>query len=335
MHLAVLVESPTHVCCRYRFAAFQSHLEAAGHRLDLVPFPKSLWGRLRLGASLKRHEAVIIQRRLLPRWMLNRLRAADRPLFFDLDDAIYLRDSYDRRGMHDPRRLRRFSGVCRTVDGVIGGNAFLAGEARRQGAKAVHVIPTCVEPGQYPQARHRRTDDVRLVWIGSSSTLKGLKLIAPLLEHAGRHCPGVRLKLVCDSFFHLEHLPVDEVVWSEKAEASELASADVGIAWVPDDDWSRGKCGLKVLQYMAAGLPVVANPVGVHAEMIRHGETGFLASTAEEWAGAIAMLAKDASLRQRMGDAGRARVERQYSVTAGAALWLNVLEETRCLPSSI
>src|SRR5207302_1057829 len=105
VHLAALVESPTHVCCRYRVAAFRPPLEAAGHRLDLVSFPHSLWGRFRLGADLGDLDAVILQRRLLPGWMLSRLRRRVRRLFFDLDDAIYLRDSHDPRGLHDPRRL--------------------------------------------------------------------------------------------------------------------------------------------------------------------------------------------------------------------------------------
>ena len=85
----------------------------------------------------------------------------------------------------------------------------------------------------------------------------------------------------------LQHLPVRSCPWSESSEAAAIATADIGIAWVPDDLWSRGKCGLKILQYMAAGLPVVANPVGVQAEMVQHGETGFLAETSDQWHEAI------------------------------------------------
>src|SRR5439155_14922425 len=102
---------------------------------------------------------------------------------------------------------------------------------------------------------------------------------------------------------------------------------DVGISWAPDDGWSRGKCGLKVLQYMAAGLPVVANFVGVYAEMVRPGETGFLADTADEWVEAVARLAADAALRRRLGAAGRRRLEADYSVAAGAERWLDLLDE--------
>ncbi len=138
--------------------------------------------------------------------------------------------------------------------------------------------------------------------------------------------PGLRLKVICDRFLELKHLPVVRCPWAEETEAVELAAADVGISWVPDDQWSRGKCGLKVLQYMAAGLPVVANPVGVHVEMVRHGDNGFLAETPGQWAEAVARLAHDPALRRRMGRSGRRRVESDYSVPAGAARWLNVLD---------
>jgi glycosyltransferase involved in cell wall biosynthesis len=95
---------------------------------------------------------------------------------------------------------------------------------------------------------------------------------------------------------------------------------------MPNDEWSRGKCGLKVLQFMAAGLPVVANPVGVHIEMVKPGETGLLAETAREWVQAIGYLAHDPALRQQMGQTARKRVESNYSVSVGARLWLDLLE---------
>jgi glycosyltransferase involved in cell wall biosynthesis len=133
------------------------------------------------------------------------------------------------------------------------------------------------------------------------------------------------LKLICDQFIQLKHLAIWPVLWTEAREASEIAGADIGISWMPDDEWSRGKCGLKVLQYMAAGLPVVANPVGVHSELVQHGETGFLVETAEEWEQAIGRMANEPMLRQRMGAAGRGRVEAEYTVTRGAQRWLEIL----------
>ena len=120
-------------------------------------------------------------------------------------------------------------------------------------------------------------------------------------------------------------LPVEECVWSEATEPAELAAADVGIGWVPDDPWSRGKCGLKLLQYMAAGLAVVANPVGVQTDLVTPGETGLLATTTDDWVNAIRTLANDPHLRRRLGRAGRERVEREYSVAVGGRRWVEVL----------
>ncbi|HJT77636.1 MAG TPA: glycosyltransferase family 4 protein, partial [Gemmataceae bacterium] len=328
MRLTALVDGPEHVCCRYRVAAFRPFLEAAGHSLDLHPWPRPWWSRWRLLRELRGTEALLIQRRLLPGWQVALLRRAARFLLFDFDDAVFLRDSYAPRGPHSPRRLRRFAGVTRAADAAVAGNTFLRDAAARwAGAGRVEVIPTCVDPERYPVAEHLRAGEgVQLVWIGSSSTLRGLEAVRPLLEEVGRRCPGLRLKLVCDRFLELRHLPVLACPWSEAREAPELAAADVGISWVPDDDWSRGKCGLKVLQYMAAGLPVVANPVGVQAEIVRHGETGFLVDSPEGWAAAVGRLARDPALRRRMGKAGRRVVEAEYSVRAGAARWLALLE---------
>jgi glycosyltransferase involved in cell wall biosynthesis len=328
MRLLALVESPDHVCCRYRLAAFRPHLEAHGHYLETTTWPGHWWDWAPALRRARQADAVVVQRKLPARWQRSLLRRVSKYLHFDFDDAIFGRDSYAARGFHSTRRLRRFAGICRAADAVIAGNGYLRDAAARwTAAGRVHVVPTCVEPGQYPLARHERGRDiVQLVWLGSSSTLRGLEAIRSLLEQLGQGVTGLRLKLVCDRFFQLEHLPVEAVRWTETGEAAELASADIGISWMPDDDWSRGKCGLKVLQYMAAGLPVVANPVGVHCEMVRHGESGYLAETATQWKEAIGRLAGDPGLRRRMGATGRRRVEAEYSVTRGAEAWTSILD---------
>ena len=326
MNLTALVESADHVCCRYRLAAFAPLLERSGHRLRLAPLPRGWWARLRLFRSLADAD-VVLQRRLLPGWQLAALRHSARLLLFDFDDAVFLRDSYAPRGQDHPGRLRRFAATVRACDAVVAGNAFLAGHAARwTERRRVHVVPTCVEPDRYPPREPATAPGTELVWVGSSSTLRGLERSAPLWEELGARLPGLRLKLVCDRFLRLRNLPVVECPWTEAGEAGAIASADVGVSWLPDDGWSRGKCGLKVLQYMAAGLPVVANPVGVHPEMVRDGETGFLASTPDEWARAVARLAHDPALRGRLGRAGRRLVEERYSVAAGAERWRALLD---------
>src|SRR5262249_49811461 len=150
VHLVALVDAPDHVCCRYRLAAFRSRLGAAGHALELRSLPRDLWGRLRLGSDLGHADAVILQRRLLAGWQLRPLRRRVRRLLFDLDDAVFLRDSYSPRGLHDRRRLRRFAATVRAADAVVAGNTYLAGEASRWAPRsAVHVVPTCVDPSLY------------------------------------------------------------------------------------------------------------------------------------------------------------------------------------------
>ena len=320
MKALALVDSPDHVCCRYRVRAFERALADSGWSLVIEGLARGTLGRGSQLARAARFDAVVLQRKLLPGWQLHALRRWSRRLVFDVDDAVLYRDSYDPRGPHCRRRAGRFASTVRMADLVIAGNDFLAERALEAGAQADHVrvIPTCVEVDRYrpragPDAHGSGMD---LVWIGSSSTLQGLELRRALWERLGREVPGVRLRVVCDRFPRFDPLPVVAVPWSEATEADALVAGDVGISWVPDDLWSRGKCGLKVLQYQAAGLPVIANPVGVQAAMIAPGVSGFLAGTDDAWVEAVRTLAGDPDLRLRMGAAARAAVASNHAVAA-------------------
>lgn len=328
MRITALVKGPDHVCCRYRLAAFRPYLEQAGHTLDLRPHPQGWLSSWRLGRELGGADVVILQRRLLPAWQLALLRHCARRLLYDFDDAVFLRDSFAPRGPHSPGRTRGFVATVRAADAVVTGNPFLYEHACLwTPPERVHVVRTCLDPTRYPLARHTRAGNAaQLAWIGSASTLRGLEKIRPLLDSLGRRWPGLSLKIICDRFLELERLRVLRRRWSQETEAAELADADIGIAWMPDDLWSRGKCSLKVLQYMAAGLPVVANPVGTHRHLVRDGENGFLVRTPAEWARAVGRLAHDPKLRRRMGAAGRHRVEQEFDLRHGAALWLELLD---------
>ena len=327
MNILALVEGDDHVCCRYRIAAFRPHFEAAGHTLAIRVLPKGIAGRLRLYSEARTADLVILQRKLLSRFEVAWLRRRTRKLVFDFDDAIWLRDSHSGKGFADPKRARRFRTIAIAADVLVAGNAILADHARAIiDSSGVVVIPTCIDSGKYTAEIGKSADGaVRMVWIGSSSTLKGLETQRPLLEALGRTVPNLRFKVVCNRFPEFAHLPVDAVPWSAATEAAELASADIGIGWVPDDAWSRGKCALKLLQYQAAGLPVVANPVGVQARIIRPGVNGFLAATQEDWIGAIRVLASDERLRRRLGEAGRQQVRCEYGVDVGGAAWVELV----------
>jgi glycosyltransferase involved in cell wall biosynthesis len=337
MKALALVDTPDHVCSRYRIRAFEPALDAAGWSLTvegLARGPLARWSQFRRAA---RFDAVILQRKLLAPWQFQVLRRHARHLVFDFDDAVLYRDSFDPRGPECPRRGARFAKTVQQADAVLAGNDFLADCALRSGAAParVRVIPTCIDIGRYvPRAARGASGSLELVWIGSSSTLQGLEQQRSLWERLGREVPGARLRLVCDRFVTFESLPVVAVPWSESTEAAELAVGEVGISWIPDDVWSRGKCGLKVLQYQAAGLPVVANPVGVHPEMIKPGVNGFLATTPDEWIDAARRLAQAPQQREAMGRAARKAVETGYSVDVWAQTFVAAMTEPRALNSA-
>jgi glycosyltransferase involved in cell wall biosynthesis len=321
MKILALVDSPDHVCCRYRIRAFTNPLQNAGWSLVCQGLERGLLPRLFQLRRAAQFDAVVLQRKLLPMWQLRILRQASRHLVFDFDDAVLFRDSYDRRGPKSGWRFRRFAQTIRLVDTVVAGNDFLADCALRAGASVerVHVIPTCVDPERYTVACHESSPrPVDLVWIGSASTLRGLEEAGAIWERLRKAIPHLSLRIICDRFPESFPLRIIPVAWNEGTEATELAAGQIGIGWLPDDHWSRGKCGLKVLQYQAAGLPVVANPVGSHSEMIRTGETGILATTGDEWVDAVTSLAGDAGLRRKMGSLARQQVNSNYSISAWA-----------------
>ncbi|PKO85757.1 MAG: glycosyltransferase [Betaproteobacteria bacterium HGW-Betaproteobacteria-12] len=306
---------------RYRALQFFDRLRAAGHQ----PYHLSLSGGagnvLRALRAARRADLVLVLRKTLPGPLLWLLRRASRRLVFDLDDAIFCKPD----GSPSATRLSRFAAMVRCCDQVTAGNGFLAAMAARFNP-AVTIIPTCVDVARYAPGDGRRSDHFDVVWIGSSSTRKYLEAAIPALREASRRIPALRLKIIADFDLDAPGFPTLPVRWRAESEAAELASAQVGIAPMHDDDWSRGKCALKVLQYMAAGLPVVSSPVGVNGEAVLDGETGYLARSDDEWVAALQALAADPERGRRMGLAGSQRVAALYSSAVVGARLLALLE---------
>jgi glycosyltransferase involved in cell wall biosynthesis len=326
--LLALTEGADFVCYRYRLAAFAPALAAADWTLEPWPRPRGPREFAATLRAMRAADAVVIQRRLFGAAKAWLIRRAARTLLFDFDDAIYARDSNSSRGTFDPVRRSRFERIVRMVDACLAGSDHLYREAVAVGGGSVHVMPTCVDPGRYPIAAHDRLPGtVELVWIGSPSTAPSLRDAQTCLQAAATAAADVRLHLICDGMQREIGMPTRHSVWSSLMEAEALARADIGVAWLPDHPWSEGKCGLKVLQYMAAGVPVVANSYGIHRELVEHGRTGFLADTPQAWREAIATLAAARPAPFPAATPARRLVERRWSVQAWGPQLVETLEQ--------
>ncbi len=296
---------------RYRALQYFPLLEAAGFQPQHLPVAGGLGAYAAALRAAGQADIVVVLRRTLPPLLLHLLRRRARRLVFDFDDAIFCNSD----GSPSPTRERRFRAIVRAADHVLAGNRFLA-DAACTTNPATTVVPTSLDVSRYRSDLPKPADRLDLVWIGSSSTRKYLQGALPALRLAARHVTGLRLRIVADFDLPDAGIDVDAVRWSADIEAAALGSAHIGIAPMLDNDWTRGKCALKVLQYMAAGLPVVSSRAGMNTELVHDGETGFLADSPEQWAEAIARLAGAPELRVRMGALAREQVTAGYSIPA-------------------
>jgi glycosyltransferase involved in cell wall biosynthesis len=216
--------------------------------------------------------------------------------------------------------------VARKSDVVVAGNQYLADLFTSHGTKKAVVLPTVVEVSHYAVKSHAPTRSPTLVWIGSKSTLPYVRKILPALGAAAQQIPGLNLIIIADDTISHSPLPITHIPWSADTEAKALCRGDIGIAPTPEDRWTLGKCGFKIVQYMAAGLPVVASPVGANRDLVVQDKTGFLPTGADELIQAVIQLSKSDSLRSAMGQAGRNRVEEHYSIERAVDVWADLLK---------
>lgn len=314
MDVVALVSDPRHPSVRYRIAQYADHLATAGLTLTLEPLARRPMARLEQLRRPRKDSIVFLQRKLLPCWQTLLLRRSAAALVYDFDDAVFWRDSFHTRGPRSLTRWARFKATLAAADLVIAGNDFLAETAARiVSPERVHVVPTCIDANRYAPADHADEGTVRLVWIGTSSSLRSLERAKAMLESIGRAIPRLALRVICDRFPKFRHLTIEPATWTEPTETARLREADIGISWIPNDAWSQGKCGLKVLQYMAASLPVIASPVGIHRDLVG-AEAGYLPNTPADWVRTVASLARDADLRRRLGVQARRRFEEGFQL---------------------
>ena len=314
---------------RYRMSSLVAPLEAAGWTVHLESFPSGRYGlRTWERRELLRRSSVAVLHQI-------KLSGAEARLFaayaarriFDFDDAIYVRKPRHLGEAADDSwwRRQKFAATCRRVDVVAAGNDVLAAAAAPY-ARRIVTLPTALDASTYQATSATQDDPPTIAWVGNPENLGYLEVLRPALARLAVRHPALRLRVICSQFPDWPDVRIERIQWSPAAEIAALAGSHIGVMPLTDDEWARGKCAFKLLQYMAASLPCVASPVGANTEAVIEGVTGFHARDPAEWEHALERLIGSAELRARLGAAGRAYVESRYGMKSYQARYLELFE---------
>jgi len=338
---------PLGASSRVRFYQYFPYLETQGIKVTVSPLlgdnyikdlyagkprkfgfvVKSYLQRVRYLFKTQNFDLIWIEKELLPwfpAWGEKALFCLGVPYVIDYDDAIFHR--YNLHSDFLVRALlgRKIDTVMRHASLVTVGSDYLWDYARKAGAVRVEYLPSVIDLNRYSLIAPAKNATFCIGWIGSPVTSHYLHLVQPALQEL---CNGgsSRLVLVGSGKIGLNGVPLEIRSWSEETENKDIQDFDVGIMPLPNNPWERGKCGYKLIQYMASGRPVVASPVGVNQQIIDNGVNGFLASTQSEWIHALETLRTNKSLRESMGKAGRKKVEARYCLQVVAPRLVSLL----------
>jgi glycosyltransferase involved in cell wall biosynthesis len=335
---------------RHRVLAYLPMLEARGHQVEFQAFFPSaalptiygpgrqlqkLYWVLRgaldrsIGLRSRRWDLVFIHREIFPlgrTFFLSQLTRRNVRIVYDYDDALFLPQRADRGLLG---RLERPSGTRELIaasDIVIAGNSYLAEYAHRYNPQVL-VIPTSIDTAEFPvESGNGYPERCVIGWIGSHSTEKYIHSLGPVLQTVARAVPftvkivGANRQLTGDGL-RVTHLP-----WRLDREREDYRTCDIGVYPLWADEWARGKCGWKALQFMAAGVPVVASAIGANKEIIQDGVNGLLATSEGEWCEKLRWLIEDPQLRRKIGAAGRETVEKHYSLAVNGPKLVDALQ---------
>jgi glycosyltransferase involved in cell wall biosynthesis len=337
---------------RYRFEQYFSFLEENGIQCELSYLiseaddqvlyqPGHYFGKLRilLKSILTRwkdvrvtseYDFVFIQREaffLGTAYFEKKFSQKETKVIFDFDDAIWLADESSHQGLLGRlKKPRKTSAIIALADKVIAGNTYLADYALRFNENVL-VIPTTIDTERYKPGDKTQDSSVIIGWSGSFSTIKHFEEIVPvLLEIKKKYQQKVRFKLIGDANYRHHELGITGIEWQADTEVKDLQEFDIGIMPLPDNDWTRGKCGAKGLQYMGLGIATIMSPVGVNTDIIEDGVNGFLAENTEDWLRKLEKLIEFPEFRKELGVAGRKTVVEEYSVEANKEKYLALFE---------
>lgn len=328
---------------RQRFVQYEPALRRHGISVDYAPllgndyltglFQGGRGSRVRVaGSYLRRLARLMTARRYDVLWIhyelfpylpapFERLAGwARKPIIFDFDDAVF--HMYDDAKLPLARFLLKgkLAPLLRKAAACCCGNPYLQAYASRYCVNSV-VVPTVVDTDVYVPRSGRREGPLVIGWIGSPSTWHNVEPILPMLRKVARE-RQLRLRVIgggpAAEAAAAATGEIEAVDWREETEVEEVQNMDIGIMPLLDAPFQRGKCGYKLIQYMACGVPVVASPVGVNSDIVQEGKNGLLAEGPDQWREALLRLIDDAELRRGMGEAGRIRAVERYSLASQA-----------------
>lgn len=327
---------------RYRFDQFLPYLEAAGVGVEysyliseqadkyfyssgfylkkLGLLAKSILTRLNEWRTAKKYDVCLIQREsfMLGTSIFERAMGKNTRTIFDFDDAIWQTVvSEGNKALSFLKNGRKTEEIIRASSEIWAGNEYLADYARQFNPN-IQIIPTVVDTNFYPaMPKSYEKEQICIGWSGSFSTVAHFEHILPALTELKRkYGDKICFKLIGDANYSRPELQLRGTAWQKSTEISELSGIDIGIMPLPDDEWTRGKCGLKSLVYMSSLIPTVVSPVGVNARIVEDNINGLWATTQEEWVEKISLLVENPELRARLAAAARQTIESNYSVAA-------------------
>jgi glycosyltransferase involved in cell wall biosynthesis len=294
---------------------------ASGHYFSkFLIMIKSWFHRFRDLQRANHYDAIFLYREafmLGNTFFEKRLSKKKPPLIFDFDDSIWLNDtSIGNQNLSWIKKPEKTSKICRFADVVTVGNQYLADYASKYNQR-VKIFPTVIDTTYHQNTKHHKNERLCIGWTGTEPTLKHFNTAIPVLKRLYRHYGDkISFRIIVNFPYDCRDLPVEVVQWNKSTEIQDLSAIDIGIMPLPDNEWTRGKCGFKGLQYMALEIPTVMSPVGINSTIIRDGENGFLAGEDDEWFNKLSALIESKSLRNKLGKAGRDTVKNHYSKQA-------------------
>jgi glycosyltransferase involved in cell wall biosynthesis len=335
---------------RYRFEQYFSYLEGNGVVCDLkniiseeddkilyshgnylkkaVIGLKSLRKRKSDLKSISQYDLVVVFREAILTSSIffeRKLAKSGVPILFDFDDAIWVKDVSEGNQrlsfLKNPDKIKK---ILPLVSHVSAGNSYLKKFALKYN-KSVSIMPSTIDTDKYKEIKKLKEGPVTIGWVGSHTTIKHFETIVPVLIKLKKKYKGeIEFKVIGDPIYRNSDLGINGIAWDNSKEVEFFNMLDIGVMPLPDDEWTKGKCGMKGLLYMSVNTPAVMSSVGMNSEIIENGVNGFLADTKEEWFEVLSKLIEDENLRKSIGLAGRKTVEEKYSMNSQKEKYLDL-----------